>query len=252
MKYKLLLLDVDGTLVTSKDSPVSQNVINAISTVKNKIHISLCTGRTHHDSKRVIDSLGITANYHIIESGAKVLNPKGIEENIKYIPSNDIDWIVQEAKGIPAGYGYCANGMWVENQKEIGNQMVTTVSLHSHSPKQTKAILQTLESVKKKYHIAIGSHWQIKEGNFILITHPDATKRSAIQYLQEKLGINREETIGVGDMLNDLPLFEASGFKIAMGNADDKLKAEADFVAPSIDKDGVAVVISKFLYETYN
>lgn len=52
MKYQLLLLDVDGTLVESKDSPVFLGVINAVSKIKNQIHISLCTGRTHIDSKK--------------------------------------------------------------------------------------------------------------------------------------------------------------------------------------------------------
>lgn len=48
-------------------------------------------------------------------------------------------------------------------------------------------------------------------------------------------------------MLNDLPLFEASGLKIAMGNGAEELKAKADYVAPSIDDDGVAFAINNHL-----
>lgn len=48
-------------------------------------------------------------------------------------------------------------------------------------------------------------------------------------------------------MPNDLPLFEESGFKIAMGNADQKLKDNADIIAPSQKDDGVAWVIEKYL-----
>ena len=79
-----------------------------------------------------------------------------------------------------------------------------------------------------------------------LITNKEASKKSAIEYIQQKLSITKEETMGIGDMLNDLPLFEASGLKVAMGNGDQLLKDKADYVAPSIDEDGVAVAIEKY------
>ena len=51
----------------------------------------------------------------------------------------------------------------------------------------------------------------------------------------------------MGDGYNDFPLLMACGLKIAMGNAVPELKAIADFIAPSVEEDGVATVIEKFI-----
>ncbi len=245
--YKLLLLDVDGTLLKQKGDSVSIVVQEAVAKIREGVHVSLCTGRTHQDAKQVIDALGIASSYHVIESGAKVLNPHGEEENVKSISMDDIKWILSEAGSTPATYGICTDGIWLDSLDKIGKGLVTTVALHSHSKQQTDLIMSKLTRITDKYHISVGSHWQIKEGAFILITNKEASKKSAIEYIQHKLSITKEETMGIGDMLNDLPLFEASGLKIAMGNGDQLLKDKADCVVPTIDEDGVAVAIGKYL-----
>jgi hydroxymethylpyrimidine pyrophosphatase-like HAD family hydrolase len=61
------------------------------------------------------------------------------------------------------------------------------------------------------------------------------------------LGVDKDTVIGVGDTDNDLPLFESVGFKIAMANGTEKLKRSADYIAPSVDEDGLAFIIDMFL-----
>jgi hydroxymethylpyrimidine pyrophosphatase-like HAD family hydrolase len=61
------------------------------------------------------------------------------------------------------------------------------------------------------------------------------------------LGVRYEEIIGVGDGHNDVPLLEAVGLKVAMGNAPDEVKAIADYVAPKLSEDGVADVIQRYI-----
>ena len=53
--------------------------------------------------------------------------------------------------------------------------------------------------------------------------------------------------IGIGDGYNDFPLLMACGLKIAMGNAVEDLKAIADFIVPSVEQDGVAHAINRFI-----
>ena len=79
------------------------------------------------------------------------------------------------------------------------------------------------------------------------VVNPSASKLHGIVELQRLLNITKEEIIGVGDGYNDFPLLMASGLKIAMRNAVDELKEIADFIAPSVDDDGVAVVIEKII-----
>ena len=59
--------------------------------------------------------------------------------------------------------------------------------------------------------------------------------------------IEQYEIIGVGDGYNDFPLLMACGLKVAMGNATEDLKEIADYIAPTVDEDGVADVIEKFV-----
>ena len=81
----------------------------------------------------------------------------------------------------------------------------------------------------------------------IEVSNADATKLHGIVEVAELFGIQTHEMIGVGNGYNDFPLLMACGLKIAMGNAVPELKAIADFIAPSVEDDGVATVIEKFI-----
>lgn len=61
------------------------------------------------------------------------------------------------------------------------------------------------------------------------------------------MGISTSEIIGIGDHYNDFPLLMACGFKVAMGNAVPELKAIADYIAPSVENNGLADVLEKFV-----
>jgi len=72
------------------------------------------------------------------------------------------------------------------------------------------------------------------------ITAAGVDKGSGASWLADRLGVSREATVGFGDGANDLPLVGAVGRFVAMGNADDEVKAVASEVCPTIDEDGVA------------
>lgn len=72
-------------------------------------------------------------------------------------------------------------------------------------------------------------------------------KGSSLVALGEILGISRSAIMACGDSGNDLPMLEAAGFAVAMGNATEKIKAAADFVTKSNEEDGVAYAIRRFV-----
>ena len=72
------------------------------------------------------------------------------------------------------------------------------------------------------------------------ITAAGVDKGSGASWLADRLGVSREATVGFGDGANDLPLAGTVGRFVAMGNADDEVKAVASEVCPTIDEDGVA------------
>lgn len=87
--------------------------------------------------------------------------------------------------------------------------------------------------------------WNIKNGFDIHITPKQATKEHAVVELCDMLRLDRSRVAGVGDSYNDLHLFNAVGYKIAMGNAASALKEAADQVINGVDEDGLA----KFIIE---
>lgn len=79
------------------------------------------------------------------------------------------------------------------------------------------------------------------------IANINSNKGIAVKKLLEILGIKKEETIAIGDDNNDLSMFEQVGYKVAMGNAIDIVKENADEITLSNDEDGVAVYLEKLL-----
>jgi hydroxymethylpyrimidine pyrophosphatase-like HAD family hydrolase len=73
------------------------------------------------------------------------------------------------------------------------------------------------------------------------------TKWSGIQHVSAEWGISAHEMCAVGDDVNDIPMIEAAGIGIAMGNALPEVQAAADFIAPTHDEDGLAAVVDFLL-----
>ncbi|MCI0439830.1 MAG: HAD hydrolase family protein, partial [Chloroflexi bacterium] len=78
-------------------------------------------------------------------------------------------------------------------------------------------------------------------------TRNGVDKSTAARILARSWGIDTRQMIVAGDSYNDLPLLKAAGLRVVMGDAPDELKALADYVAPSVDDDGLAVAIEEFV-----
>ncbi len=83
---------------------------------------------------------------------------------------------------------------------------------------------------------------------FFEATHPLSNKGAAVQYLAEDLlGLQPHQVMAIGDNFNDYEMIRYAGIGIAMGDAPDGVKAIADWVAPSVEEDGVVSAIEHFL-----
>ncbi len=81
---------------------------------------------------------------------------------------------------------------------------------------------------------------------FVELTAPEVSKSTALAHLARHLGVARDEIVAVGDSGNDVSMIRWAGTGVAMGNATPDVLAAADWVAPSIEEDGLAVVIERF------
>jgi Cof subfamily protein (haloacid dehalogenase superfamily) len=81
---------------------------------------------------------------------------------------------------------------------------------------------------------------------FLEFSNPEASKKCAVEFLQNYWGLKKEEILTIGDQNNHIALLQAGGLKVAMGNATDELKAEADYITESVFNDGFVKAMNKF------
>ena len=82
---------------------------------------------------------------------------------------------------------------------------------------------------------------------FLEFAAEGVSKASGLAFLAERLGFSPEQTVAFGDGENDLELLEWAGYAVAVGNADERVKAVADWVCPPVSEEGVASVIEALL-----
>jgi len=227
----------------------SERVIECLRKVKNIVHISLVSGRCLDWLIEIFHTLDIN-DPCIINGGSQIIDPK-TKKIIWERPINkkDVSEILEIINRDKIPFVVSDNGIEYENpsQTEFLNPLAIKLSYFDSKNKSDRC-LETLGKIS-----GISSHktfsWDTNR-NYkmdIYITHKEATKYYAAKELAIILGIDTSEMIGVGDARNDAPLLDVCGLKIAMGNADDKLKKIAHYIAPSVDEDGVAHVIEKFI-----
>ena len=87
------------------------------------------------------------------------------------------------------------------------------------------------------------------EPYFIEVMARGVSKGDAVAGLLERLGIGREDAIACGDGFNDLSMIRYAGVGVAMGNAQQAIKDEADVVTLSNDEDGLVPIIRHYILE---
>ncbi len=266
--YKLLVLDVDGTLIGRGTYPTAR-VTKAIQQAKrNGVAITLGTGRASEACYHILKRLCLD-KLHIFFDGAAVVD----------WPSNDIIYL--QALPPPAGkrlielsreYGlfleiYAHDFYFIERDGPLAEHqreklqitpLVTNLMSLIGRIKIVKGQLLATTSEEKRRAMLVSKEmeglckmsWSLDPSNniyFINAISSSVSKGETLRTVADYLGIDLSQVIAIGDSFNDLPIFEIAGTSIAMGNAPEELKRLADWVAPPVEKDGVAVAIEKFL-----
>jgi len=249
-KYKALILDVDGTLLTGHDGIPSKKIIEAIKKARNKVHIGLATSRPIFYLSNVLKNLELSGP-SIISGGCQIVDfpsQKVVWE--KPISFTDMNKVYNLVKRLGVKL------LVLDADKDVGDKDIP-FSESSPPKKPLHLWIHEINSsltdkiITKISHIPTIATYRIpawdKINEDIIITHAEATKQHGILEVAKILNISTHEIIGVGDGYNDFPLLMACGLKVAMGNAVDDLKAIADYIAPTVDEDGVADVINRFV-----
>lgn len=247
MEYKAIIFDLDGTAITNaQHSLPSKRLIEAIRNAKEFFRICAATGRPISNAKHLLDALELV-DPCVISAGTEVVNPQTDEIMWKYdIETNDSQKILEICK--PYSYELLVNDEGIGGGDQANKRMdipkqVNVMYLMQVSLENTKIIMRDLASIQNITASEVPS-WTGKNID-IHITHRDATKEHAIAKVLKILDITQDETIGIGDGNNDVHLFRAVGMKVAMGNATDLLKSQADIVCDTVENDGLAKFIEE-------
>ena len=270
---KLIALDLDGTLLNMEKKVPQGNYQALKECEKAGIQIVPDTGRGVGGIPPMIRELP-GANYAITTNGAVVAdlkNNKAIKTcglsnemiqrilNIakKYHSATD-PFIDGRAITEPASIDHMDEfGLSPEMQKLIRDtrevvpnvmEYVKTTGAEAEKVNIFMADLEEREVLRKELmaipELSISSSMY----NNLEVNAKGADKGSALLWLADYLGIDREETMSFGDGENDIPMIQAAGIGVAMENALDTVKAAADMITLKNDEDGVAAAIRKIIF----
>lgn len=247
--YKALMLDLDGTTIpNARQASPSAKVVKAIAKAKNFLQVCAVTGRSYPDAKRVANELALDGPSIVMGGGQIVdfVTDTILWERALSLKDTEKICVVLQQYKQPFFIAYKDQIDHPHTQLSLLSQKpAITIAIPDLSAKQTDVFLQELKNFSSiSVHKIIG--W--KKGTYwIQINHAAASKQYAIVEIAKRLQIDTHEIIGAGDGPNDFPLLMSCGLKVAMGNATDDLKAIADYIAPTVEEDGVADVIEKFV-----
>ncbi len=239
LPYRALIIDLDGTLI-AKDQ-ISPAVLEAVGRISRSIPVSIATGRESSHVIHFARQLGLSAP-QICDGGAMALDPA----NGKPLWTSPLD-----ERQAPKILGHLA-GHGIPFLATHPTGTITSVDdVHSWDLTRISA-LDIEESVADavvaqfaddpvlhvvKVFLPYNGLWAVD------FTRYGVDKGSAARKLAKMLGIGTCQIVAVGDSYNDIPMLRACGFRIAMGNAPEELKAIAHHVAPSATEDGLAIAI---------
>lgn len=242
---KILFTDIDGVLVRRPIDPIPPEVVAAIKVASTKIHISFCTGRNKSQVWPLIEACGLQNEYHILESGTRVLAPKGSWEYVKPINTALIPELLTLTTSLGAEYGICQDDIWHRTIDDVNQQSpVTIFSINTESEEQTHRAVMSLKKHASSVFIGVGTHYANPHGACIQLSDISANKSYGVKHVQKILGIKKGESAAIGDMPMDQIFFRECSFIFAPQDANEQTKKMAHKIVPSVEDFGYIAALA--------
>lgn len=273
MKYKMIAVDMDGTLLKD-NKEVSEVNKEAIRKAREAgVKVVVCTGRIFTSAKAYAKIVGSLAP--IIASNGAYIREKDKDEVIyeKPLPVEKllkVISIIKEQGFYP--HIYTTNTIYTEKLVFSSKNYATW---NENLAEKDRVIIEIVEDINEVVSdgrhlfikaVAMGDDLEklnvlrnrIKEEvevsimssvpNNLEITEFGTSKGEGVRILADFYGIKKEEVICIGDNENDISMIEYAGLGVAMENSPEAIKAIADYVTDTNENDGVAKVIEKFIF----
>jgi len=271
-KIKLIAMDMDGTLLDDRQHIPKENLTALKQAVAQGVHIAICSGRSASDVSYFASDAGLDQCSILALNGAcclkaphqepySVSNVKAqtadrvvdillkhkvtfacFQKNRVVVLQNDyqvqkLNWGTHVARNNANAYAY-----GIESLERFKNEGICKfVYIDEDGSPRIEMIRQELIPLESLF---VTSSWS----NNLELMPQGVSKGVALQDLAQRLGINQDEVMAMGDYDNDLDMIEYAGFGVAMGNASDRVKHAAKHITLTNEENGVAVAIRRFVF----
>lgn len=272
-KIKMIGLDLDGTLLTSDKRllPFTRQVLTEA--IERGILVLMATGRPYTGIPEELRNLS-GMRYALTSNGARILDTQTGKVLIEHLlPLKS----AKKALEILRKYDTLQE-VYFEGQGYAEAKKLDQISRYHHNPHMWEYVRSSRKAVPSLPELIdrenqdmdkvqalfadmgeLGQAWKELEqyeelvlvsslGYNIEINAVGVDKGTGLMELGELLGIRPEEIMACGDGDNDIQMLERSGIGVAMGNAEEKVKAAADYVAETNDEEGAAKAIIKYAF----
>ncbi|HBE05810.1 MAG TPA: hypothetical protein DCY85_04905 [Firmicutes bacterium] len=274
MQYRLLALDIDGTLLNSRSELAARTVAAVRQACAAGIKVCLVSGRRPRSMARISDQIGLDTPL-VALNGGNITTPDTLQalhtialDRPKVEPIMRAWWnaglttFASRGTAYPPDMYYDLDPSIPQSQEYIkveGENIAKVYSLAEStdwnplrlSVNDNEEQISYARDLAKPFldaqHIRplLSNHY---DGSWYYELYPtQATKANGLRFLGEYFGIQPEEMVAVGDHINDLDMIEFAGLGVAMGNAQPAAKEVADLVIGHHDEDGLAVFIEDYL-----
>ncbi|MCC3359256.1 HAD family hydrolase [Bacillus sp. REN16] len=260
MNVRAIFIDMDGTLLTASNNISRRNLEAIYMLINQGVKVFLATGRHYEVTAPYHKEIGLrtpmiclngAAIHEALTGKALQMRPVSLnEERFHHLTTErPCNVIIHTADGL-----YC---------KETNEEIDYWTQVGQIPPLYIGDLRQANYQDVLKYSVRTGTAVPefsalFKQEAEVIDWHdgfelvaPKVSKWSAIRSLLHAYRINPKETVAIGDGPNDIEMLRHVGTGVAMGNANDHVKAAADFVTGHHQNDGLAEFIERYLYKPY-
>ena len=265
MRYKLLALDIDGTLTNSQKKITPRTKAALMAAQKKGVRLILASGRPSAGVKPLAQELEMDkyGGFILSYNGAQVIDL----QNNRTVYEKTLDpEVIPVIENLAHRYGVgvltyvdgCVvtetpDDPYIQLEAKINGLPLKAVDGFSEAvtEKEPKCLMtgdgEYMGRIEPEIASALkGLSVYRSESYFLEIMPSNIDKAKSLERLCAYAGASREELAACGDGYNDIPMIEYAGLGIAMANAKDPVKGAADVVTLSNDEDGVAAAISRY------
>lgn len=271
---KLVITDLDGTLLNDDKHIVTENIIALEEAIENGIHVSVATGRNFYSAKSYIQELELDVPV-IFQNGAFIY--QWIEDRVIYksvLSCSIAKRVIQAARKSKIFYivyidflekkdmyidmdykgeftRYLDQNTWRINKVDdvtkhlLNREHIAEIALVSDEKQIRNVIMEALQGYEK--NTSIVKNTTIKSETFYEVFGPNSSKEASFNYLLDYFNVKPEETMYLGDSFNDIGMLKIVGYPVAMENAHDEVKKYAKYITKSNNEAGVGYAIRKWV-----